>query len=79
MRGRWWGIDLLMKLKALAILFIILVSLIPVYLFNKYLQKKIRPRESLGRLFLYMLSGILIIFTYTFVVVFIIGKLFPGA
>jgi hypothetical protein len=79
MRGRWWGIDLPMKLKALAILFIILVSLVPVYLFNKYLQKKIRPRESMGRLILYMLSGFLLIFVYTFLVVLVIGKLFPDA
>jgi len=68
-----------MKLKSLAILFIILVSLIPVYLFNKYLQKKIRPKESFGRLFLYLLSGFLLVFAYTFLVVLLIKKLFPGA
>jgi hypothetical protein len=68
-----------MKLKALAILFIILASLIPVYLFNRYLQKKIRPRASMGRLFLYMLSGFLLVFAYTFIVVFVIKKLFPDA
>jgi ATP/ADP translocase len=68
-----------MKLKALAILFIILASLIPVYVFNKYLQQKIRPRASMGRLFLYMLSGFLLVFAYTFLVVFMIKKLFPNA
>jgi hypothetical protein len=68
-----------MKLKALAILFIILFSLIPVYLFNKYLQKIIKPRESLARLFLYLFSGFLLVFVYTFLVVLVIKKLFPGA
>ena len=68
-----------MKLKALAILLIIIVSLIPVYFFNKNLQKIIKPRESLGRLFLYLLLGFVLIFVYTFLVVFIIKKLFPDA
>ena len=68
-----------MRFKSLAILFIILVSLIPVYLFNKYLQKKIRPKESMGRLFLYMLTGFIVVFAFTFLVVFVIKKLFPGA
>jgi hypothetical protein len=68
-----------MKLKALAILFIILASLIPVYFLNKNLQKIIRPRESLGRLFFYLLLGFAIVFVYTFLVVFIIKKLFPDA
>jgi len=68
-----------MKLKALVILFIILASLIPVYLVNRYLQKAIRPKESLGRLFLYLLSGFLVVFIYTFLVVLTIKKLFPGA
>jgi hypothetical protein len=67
------------KLKSVVILFIILISLIPVYLFNKYLQKKLRPRESMGRLFLYMFSGFTIIFGYTFLLVWVIKKLFPGA
>jgi hypothetical protein len=68
-----------MKFKSLAILFIILVSLIPIYLFNKYLQKKIRPRESPGRLFLYLLSGFLLVFAFTFLVVLVIKKIFPEA
>jgi uncharacterized membrane protein YidH (DUF202 family) len=68
-----------MKLKTLAILFIILVSLIPVYLFNRYLQKKVQPRKSLGRLFLYLFLGFVLVFVYTFLVVLIIKKLFPDA
>jgi hypothetical protein len=63
----------------LAILFILLLSLVPAYSFNKFLQKIIKPRESFGRIFLYLFSGLLFVFIYTFLLVFIIGKLFPGA
>jgi hypothetical protein len=66
-----------MKLRAVAILLIIIVSLIPVYLANKFLQKKIQPRQSAARLFLYMLFGFLLVFAYTFLVVLVIRKLFP--
>ena len=68
-----------MKLKALAILAIILVSLFPVYLLYKYMQRIIRPKESAGRLFLYLFAGFALVFVYTFLVVFIIKKIFPGA
>jgi len=68
-----------MKLKALVILAIIIGSLLPVYLFNKYLQKIIMPRESIARLFLYIIAGLVLIFIYSFLLVFIIKKLFPGA
>jgi hypothetical protein len=68
-----------MKLKALAILVIILVSLIPVYSLNWYLQKIIKPKESMARLFLYLLSVFLLVFAYTFLVVLVIRKLFPVA
>jgi len=67
-----------MKARALAILGIIIVSLIPVYLFNKYLLRTIRPKESGGRLLLYMISGFLLVFVYSFLVVLVIRKLFPG-
>jgi len=58
---------------------IILVSLIPVYVLYKYLQQKMRPRESGRRLLLWLLACFLLIFGYTFFVVFIIKLLFPGA
>ena len=68
-----------MKLKAIIILFIIITSLLPIYSINKYLQKIIRPRESLQRLLLYMFSGMLLIFLYTLLLVFVIKLLFPKA
>jgi hypothetical protein len=68
-----------MKWKAIIILLIIIASLFPVYFANKYLQKAIAPRRSLVRLFFYLLSGLVLVFGYTFLVVFVIKKLFPGA
>ncbi len=68
-----------MKLKALAILAIIIFSLIPLYLLYKYLQKKTRPKESMSRLLLYLFAGFALVFIYTFLIVFIIKKIFPGA
>lgn len=68
-----------MKWKAFLILFIILISLFPVYLLNKYFQKILQPRKSFGRLMLYLFSGFALVFIYTFLIVFVIKKIFPGA
>ena len=68
-----------LKLKALATLAIIIVSLIPVYLLYKYMQKVLRPGESAGRLFLYLFAGFALVFVYTFLLVFIIKEIFPEA
>jgi len=68
-----------MKWQALLILLIIIVSLFPVYLLNKYIQKNLRPRESLGRLILYLVIGFLTVFIYTFLLVYGVKKLFPAA
>jgi hypothetical protein len=71
--------NIVMRLRAVVIILIIIASLIPVYSFNKYLQKAFRPRESLGRLMGYLLAGLVLIFAYTFLLVFFIRKLFPTA
>jgi hypothetical protein len=68
-----------MKWKAIVILLIILASLIPLYSINKYLQKFLRPRDSLARLFSYLLSGMLLVFLYTLFLVFLIKWMFPSA
>jgi len=68
-----------MKWKAIVILLIILASLLPLYSINKSLQKFIRPRESLARLFSYLLSGMLLVFLYTMLLVFLIKWMFPSA
>ena len=68
-----------MKWKAIVILLIILASLLPVYAINKYLQKILRPRESLPRLFSYLLGGMLLVFVYTLLLVLLIKWIFPNA
>jgi hypothetical protein len=68
-----------MKYKAVAILLIIIFSLIPVYLLYKYLQKIMRPKESMGLFIFWLLTNFVLIFGYTFLVVFFIRLLFPGA
>ncbi|MFI5185573.1 MAG: hypothetical protein ACHQF0_02545 [Chitinophagales bacterium] len=68
-----------MKIKALLILVIILGSLIPAYSFNKFLQKILKPRESFGRLFFYLLSAMLLVFVYTMALVLLIKWIFPNA
>ncbi len=68
-----------MKLKAFIILSIILLSLIPVYLFHKYLQNILRPRESMQRLLLYLIAGFGLVFGYTFLIVLLIKTIFPEA
>jgi hypothetical protein len=67
------------RIKAIAILGIIILSLLPVYLLYKYLQKVMRPRESMQKFLLWMLVMFFIIFAYSFLVVLIIKLLFPGA
>jgi len=68
-----------MKWKAVVILLIILVSLIPAYSINKYLQKTLRPGESLSKLLFYLLTSMLLVFIYSFLLVFIIKSIFPKA
>jgi hypothetical protein len=68
-----------MKWKAIVILLIILAFLIPLYSLNTYLQKFLRPRESLARLFSYLLSAMLLVFLYTMLLVLLIKWMFPKA
>ncbi|HEY2722273.1 MAG TPA: hypothetical protein VGI82_11140 [Chitinophagaceae bacterium] len=68
-----------MKVKAFFILLIIIVSLLPAYSINKVLQRILRPRESLGRLFLYFLSAMALVFIYTTLLVLLIKWIFPNA
>ncbi len=68
-----------MKLKAIPILIIILLALIPVYILIKYLERIIQPRESLKQFLLWMITVMTLIFALTFIIVFFIRMLFPGA
>ncbi len=61
-----------------SVLFIVtLISVIPAYYLNRYLQKIIQPRQSFARLMVYLLSGLALVFIYTFLIVKVILWLFP--
>jgi len=66
-----------MKLRSLAILLIILISLLPAFYINRLLKNKLGPRKSMRRFLLYMLSSFGFIFLYVFFLVWLIGHLFP--
>ena len=68
-----------MRLKAVAILLIIILSLLPMFMLYKYLQRVMRPRESMSRFLLWLLTNFILIFLYTFSIVFAIRLLFPKA
>jgi len=68
-----------LKLKAILILALILVSLLPMYALYNYLQKKMKPRESAGGFLSWLLVNFILIFAYTFLLVFAIKWVFPGA
>lgn len=64
-------------MEKILILFFILVSLVPVFFINKWLQNLVLPRKSLARLLLYFLVVLELIFIYTYLLVQLIAKLFP--
>lgn len=64
-------------MEGILILLVILVSLVPVFYINKWLQHLVLPRKSFGRLILYFLVVLELIFLYTLFVVLMIVNLFP--
>jgi polyferredoxin len=64
-------------MRQIVVLIIILGFLLLAYFLNIYVQKLINPRQSFGRLMLYFLGTVVMIAVLTFLMVFIIGQLFP--
>ncbi len=64
-----------MRGHPLIILPILVASLVPAYYFNKYLQRVLKPRESAGRLFLFMLANFVFIIVYTIMLVGMIVRI----
>jgi hypothetical protein len=50
--------------------------MIPVYYLNRWLQRVMRPRDSAGRFFLFILANFLLIVVYTVLLVGIAVRLF---
>jgi hypothetical protein len=68
-----------MKFRSLIILLLLLLCFLPAIYINKMLQKKIQPRQSMGRMGIYLLSAFGFVFLYTFFMVWLISYLFPVA
>jgi hypothetical protein len=68
-----------MKLQRLLVVLLILLSLIPIAYMNQWLQRVIQPRRSFIQLMLYVLASLILVFVYTFLLVWIITYLFPKA
>ena len=66
-----------MRLRSLTILLILSLSLIPVYYVNRYLQRVMLPRQSAVRLFLFLLTNLIVVLLYTMFIVGLVVKLFP--
>jgi hypothetical protein len=68
-----------MKLQRLLVVLLILLSLIPIAYMNQWLQRVIQPRRSFIQLMFYVLASLILVFVYTFLLVWIITYLFPKA
>lgn len=68
-----------MNTRSILILLLLLALLVPFYLLQKQLQRWLQPRLSLGRLMLYLLIMLALVFGYTYLLVWLTGKLFPLA
>ena len=66
-----------MKLRSLLILLIIALALIPVYYFNRWLQRVLQPKESAGRFFLFLFVNFLMIVVYTVLMVGVVVRVIP--
>jgi hypothetical protein len=51
--------------------------MIPIYTFNRWMQRVMQPRESAGRFFLFIFANFLMVIVYTVLVVGLIVRLFP--
>jgi len=65
-------------MKSAIILLLIIGFMFFGYFLNSWLQKIIKPKQSLGRLLFYFLSVLIAVFVVSFFMVFVIGKLYPA-
>jgi hypothetical protein len=65
------------KFRSLLILLIIALALIPVYYFNQWLHRILRPKDSAGRFFLFLFVNFLMIVVYTVLLVGLVLRVFP--
>lgn len=66
-----------MTKDSLIILILLLGAVIPFYFLNKWGMRLLQPRRSFGRLALWMLLMLGLVFVFGFLLVWIITQLFP--
>ena len=64
-------------MRSIIVLSIIVVFIIITFLLNKWLEKIIKPGEGFGRLLLYFFTVMMLVFILSFLMVFVIIKLYP--
>ena len=64
-------------MQKIIVFLIIIVFLALAYFLNIYFQKLINPRRSFGHLMFYFLTTVIMILVLTFLMVLIIGTLYP--
>jgi hypothetical protein len=65
-----------MRLRALLILLVLILAMVPAFYLNRWLQRVIRPRENAGRFFLFLFANFVLIVVYTVLVVGVVVRLF---
>lgn len=65
-------------MKPVLVILLIVIFLLITYLFSRYFQQLIKPRQSFLRLGLYMLMILGIIFLVSFLMIFSITRLYPS-
>jgi hypothetical protein len=66
-----------MKFRSLLILTVLVLAMIPVYYFNQWLQRMVRPRDSAGRFFLFLFVHFLLVIVYTVLIVGVVLRVIP--
>jgi len=66
-------------MRSLLIFLFLLLALVPAWFFNRYLQQVVQPRQSFSRLLLYLFIVLVFVAAYTFLLVWLVTKLFPPA
>ncbi len=66
-----------MRLQSIIVICFIILFLFGTYTLTRYLQRVIRPRESMKRLLLYLTGCLFVVLVVSFLMVFIISRLFP--
>ena len=51
--------------------------MVPVYYLNRWLNRVVRPRESAGRFFLFLIANFVLVIVYVVFVVGLIVEIFP--